>query len=52
MKQAKNKVIEWSLFQCGMVTNYELLNQLKEERLEKMIIINDIYEKQKKWITF
>ena len=58
LEQAKNKVIEWSLFQCGMlaegveaVTNYELLNQLKQERLEKMII-NEIYEKEEKWITY
>jgi len=48
LEQAKNKVLEWSMFQCGMFAdpnemmngalNYEMLNQMKQERLEKMII--------------
>lgn len=58
LEQAKNKVIEWSLFQCGMLAessefnlNYEVLNQMKQERLEKMII-SEIYEKEEKWICY
>lgn len=58
LEQAKNKVIEWCLFQCGILAdnsemniNYDLLNQMKQERLEKMII-NEIYEKEEKWISY
>lgn len=58
LDQAKNKVMEWSMFQCGMLAegtefmmNYDMLNQLKQERLEKMII-NEIYEKEEKWISY
>ena len=52
LEQAKNKVMEWSMFQCGMLAegegmmgylNYDLLNQMKQERLEKMIINEVIY---------
>ena len=47
LEQAKNKVLEWSLFQCGLLNDNreiagmiepDMLNQIKQERLERMII--------------
>lgn len=74
LEQAKNKVLEWSLFQCGLLNDNreiagmiepDMLNQIKHERLERMIInevINkiyffnlfliQIYEQEEKWVCY